>query len=62
MIDTTDLDKETQEWTDKAARGEVPWVCADCGASYQGGMPDQCAYGHESCNEILRRDKERASK
>jgi hypothetical protein len=59
-MDTTQLDKETQEYMLSAARGEVPWFCPDCGASFQAGMPDKCIYGHESCNALIRRDKEQA--
>jgi len=59
---TSGLDAETQAWTLAAARGEVPWVCADCGASFSDGMPDQCAYGHQSCTDIIQRDKREAKK
>jgi hypothetical protein len=56
----TGIDAETKSWTLAAARGEVPWVCADCGASFSGGMPDQCVYGHQSCTDIIQRDKREA--
>lgn len=51
------IDAETREWTKAAARGEALWICSDCGAIFSDGMPDRCAYGHESCTGILRRDK-----
>jgi hypothetical protein len=55
-----ELDRLTREWTYAAARGETSWICSDCGASFPDGMPDECAYGHESCTRILKRDKEKA--
>ena len=53
---------ETQDWTMKAARGECGWICSDCGASFSGGMPDECAYGDQRCNAIIKRDKTDALK
>lgn len=55
------LDAETKDWTAAAARGETPWICSDCGASFPGGMPDVCAYGHQSCTDIIARDKAAAA-
>ncbi len=50
----------TREWNNKAARGECDWVCADCGCSFPGGMPDECAHGYQGCTEIIKRDKDRS--
>lgn len=54
------LNKDTIEWTNKAARGECPWVCADCSCSFQDGMPCECIHGDERCTRIIERDKQRA--
>lgn len=54
------MDKATQEWTMRAARGECAWVCADCCCTFNEGMPDACAHGHQSCTDIIKRDKEQA--
>ena len=54
------LNKITNEWTDKAARGECQWVCSDCCGSFPDGMPDECAHGHQGCTDIIKRDKARA--
>ena len=55
-------DKMMQDWTDKAARGECGWICADCCCSFPEGMPDSCLHGHQKCTDIIKRDKERAKK
>lgn len=55
-------DKMMQDWTDKAARGECGWICADCCCSFPEGMPDACLHGHQKCTDIIKRDKERAKK
>lgn len=55
-----DLNKSTRDWTMKAARGECAWVCADCGCSFQDGMPDECAYKNQQCTDIIKRDKAEA--
>ncbi len=62
MVETTldDLNKTTNDWTDRAARSECGWICADCCASFPDGMPDECACGHESCTNIIKRDKKEA--
>ncbi|WP_288649707.1 hypothetical protein [Pseudomonas sp. UBA5568] len=54
------LDQATRDWTDRAARGECPWVCADCCYTFKEGMPDQCCHGLQECTEIIKRDKLRA--
>lgn len=51
------IDKLTNDWTAKAARGECGWVCADCCYSFPEGMPDECAHGHRGCTDIIQRDK-----
>lgn len=51
------MDKITQEWTMRAARGECPWVCSDCCMTFPSGMPDECAHGHQGCTDIIKRDK-----
>lgn len=55
-----EMNRTTQEWTMKAARGECSWICADCCCSFPKGMPDQCEYGHDSCTSIIKRDKANA--
>jgi len=54
------LDQATRDWTDRAARGECPWVCADCCYTFNEGMPDVCCHGVEQCTNIIKRDKLRA--
>jgi len=54
------IDQQTKEWMDSAAQGDAMWVCSDCGATVFEGMPDKCVYGHQSCTDILLRDKARA--
>lgn len=51
------LDKATNEWTARAAKGECGWVCADCCVTFPEGMPDECTHGLEWCTRIIRRDK-----
>lgn len=51
------MDKLTQDWTMRAARGKCSWVCADCCMSFPEGMPDECGCGHQSCTDIIKRDK-----
>lgn len=51
------MDKATQEWTMRAARGECSWVCADCCFTFPEGMPDACEHGHQCCTNIIKRDK-----
>jgi len=55
------MDKATQEWEAKAARGECGWVCADCCMTFPEGMPDACGHGQQWCTEIIQRDKKAAS-
>lgn len=55
-----ELNRATQDWTMRAARGECGWICADCCASFSEGMPDACEHGHDSCTSIIQRDKQRA--
>lgn len=54
------MNKMMREWTDRAARGECPWVCADCCFTFNDGMPDSCCHGVEQCTAIIQRDKQRA--
>ena len=56
------MNKATNEWTMRAARGECGWVCADCCTSDHRGMPDECFHGLEWCTKIIIRDKENAQK
>ena len=56
------MDKITQEWTMQAARGECPWICADCCMTFQTGMPDACAHGIQRCTDIIKRDKSDAQR
>jgi len=53
-------DKLMRDWTDRAARGECGWICADCCCSFPEGMPDKCEHGHQSCTDIIQRDKQQA--
>jgi hypothetical protein len=55
------LNRETRDWEMRAARGECGWICADCCASYPKGMPDACEHGHQSCTDIIQRDKREAA-
>jgi hypothetical protein len=68
LIKTTDLasatataDSTMHNWTNKAARGQCGWICADCCASFPEGMPDACPHGHTRCTEIIQRDKAAAT-
>jgi hypothetical protein len=54
------MNKVTNEWTLRAARGECGWICADCCQSFPNGMPDECCCGHQSCTDIIARDKKAA--
>lgn len=54
------MDKVTNEWTKRAARGECDWICSDCCQHFPNGMPDECCYGHKSCTDIILRDKKEA--
>ena len=54
------LDAATNEWTQRAARGECGWVCSDCCDSFPDGMPDTCAHDLKGCTDIIKRDKKYA--
>lgn len=54
------MNKETQDWTARAARGECGWICADCCISDPKGMPDECFHINPRCTEIIQRDKRAA--
>lgn len=54
------MDTMFNEWTLRAARGECGWICADCCQSFPAGMPDECCCGHQSCTDIITRDKQEA--
>lgn len=56
------MDKATNEWTERAARGECGWICSDCCVSFPDGMPDACAHGVQRCTDIITRDKKHALK
>lgn len=55
------MNAATNNWTARAARGECGWMCSDCCQSFPNGMPDECCYGHQSCTDIIARDKRAAS-
>jgi hypothetical protein len=52
-----EMNKATRAWTEQAARGECMWICSDCSCSFPDGMPDECLHGHQSCTDIIKRDK-----
>ena len=52
-----EMNSRTKDWELKAARGECAWVCADCCCSFPEGMPDECMHGHQSCTDLIKRDK-----
>lgn len=52
------LSKETSDWTNRAARGECGWICADCCCADPNGMPDACFHGDARCTAIIQRDKQ----
>lgn len=54
------MNADTRDWTDRAARGECGWICADCCCTFPKGMPDECCVGHAFCNQLIQRDKLRA--
>ena len=56
-----EMDRITNDWTVRAARGETGWICSDCCCTFPEGMPDECAYGHQRCTDIIQRDKARAA-
>lgn len=63
MVTQTDLDAlnaATNEWFAQAARGECGWICPDCCQAFPDGMPDSCCWGHQSCTDIIQRDKKAA--
>lgn len=55
------MDKITNDWTMKAARGECGWICSDCCGSDHTGMPNECFHGLEWCTKIIQRDKKAAN-
>ena len=55
------MDKITNEWMMKAARGECSWVCSDCCCTDPSGMPDECFHGLSWCTAIIQRDKKEAN-
>lgn len=56
-----EMDKATQEWEMRAARGECGWICSDCCVSFPFGMPDACEHGHQGCTDIIQRNKAEAA-
>ncbi len=57
----SEMDKITNEWTMKAARGECSWVCSDCCSVVAEGMPDTCVHDIQRCTDIIQRDKKHAT-
>lgn len=55
------MNKVTAEWTMQAARGECAWTCSDCSVNFPEGMPDKCMHEHQSCTDIIQRDKQEAN-
>ena len=56
------MDKMFRDYTERAARGECSWVCADCCCTFPDGMPDACLHGHQGCTDIITRDKANAKR
>ena len=54
------LNKATNEWTERAARGMCGWICSDCCINFPEGMPDTCPHGLQGCTDIIKRDKKHA--
>lgn len=54
------MNQGMRQWTDRAARGECGWICADCLLSEPKGMPDECFCKNQRCTEIIQRDKRNA--
>lgn len=59
---TAELTTQLRDWTNRAARGECAWICSDCAVTFETGMPDACAHGHESCTKLIERDKAEAAR
>lgn len=53
----SEMDRRTNEWFARAARGECNWICPDCCCVFPDGMPDECAHGHQGCTDLIQRDK-----
>ena len=56
-----EMDRITQEWTLRAARGECSWICSDCCVVFPDGMPNECVHGQQGCTNIIIRDKKEAN-
>jgi hypothetical protein len=56
------MDKATNEWEARAARGECGWICSSCCISFPEGMPDECNHGDAGCTEIIVSWKEKVKK
>lgn len=56
-----EMNKATRDWELRAARGECEWICADCCLTFSEGMPDACEHGHQSCTDLIQRDKRAAN-
>lgn len=56
------IESGLRAWELKAARGECSWICSDCSMTFYEGMPDKCEHGHQSCTDIIQRDKEEANR
>jgi hypothetical protein len=57
-----EMDQLMLDFDTKAAKGEGPWICSDCCASFSGGMPNTCCCGHESCTTWLADFKQQVNK
>ena len=56
------MDKLTNDWTMRAARGECSWICAGCCMTFPDGMPDACGHDIQQCSDIITHDKALARK
>jgi len=57
-----EMNKLTNEWDTKAAKGECGWICSDCCQSFPAGMPDACCCGYESCTKWFTEFKQQVNK
>lgn len=56
------IESGIRAWELKAARGECSWICGYCSQTFYEGMPNACPWGHQSCTDIIQRDKEEANR
>lgn len=50
----TEMDRVTNQWEEKAAKGEGGWICADCCSGCSAGMPNECVHGVQWCTDIIK--------